>query len=178
MNTAKLDFKRFCVLVCILFLSSFVYAAADTLPVAADFSKTQTQNSAVYFSPDDFKLNVTAEDGEVTMIQLLSLPDRGSLTYQGAPVTDTPEIPIENAGELLYTPEQDAVYTTTFQYQAKTTGQYSKVATISISITDVTSGAAARRKRKHYNKKEYAGILDPCRTFRNRTVRSAGIYDC
>lgn len=85
MNTAKLDFKRFCVLVCILFLSSFVYAAADTLPVAADFSKTQTQNSAVYFSPDDFKLNVTAEDGEVTMIQLLSLPDRGSLTYQGAP---------------------------------------------------------------------------------------------
>lgn len=140
MNTAKLDFKRFCVLVCILFLSSFVYAAADTLPVAADFSKTQTQNSAVYFSPDDFKSNVTAEDGEVTAIKLMNLPDRGSLTYQGAPVSEMQEIPIENAGELLYTPEQDAVYTTTFQYQAKTTGQYSKAATISVSITDVTSG--------------------------------------
>ena len=87
MNTAKKDFKRFCVLVCALFCASCLCAVAETQPVANDFTKTETQNSAIYFSQEDFKTNVTSDSGEVTTIKLISLPDRGSLTFQSSPAT-------------------------------------------------------------------------------------------
>lgn len=140
MNTAKKDFKRFCVLVCVLFCASFVCVAAETQPVANDFTKTETQNSAIYFTQEDFKTNVTSDSGDVTTIKLISLPDRGSLTFQSSPATENQEIPIENAGELLYTPESDQTYSTTFQYQAKVGEQYSESATITITMTEAATG--------------------------------------
>lgn len=142
MNTAKLDFKRFCILLCVLFLASFVSVAAETAPpVAADFTKTQTKNSAIYFSAQDFTDHVTVAEGEaLKIIKIVTLPDSGSLSYNGNPVEAEQEVFMESLSSLLYTPLSDLVYDTSLTYQAKAGGDFSNTATIAISITEPTNG--------------------------------------
>lgn len=142
MNTAKLDFKRFCVLLCVLFLASFVSVAAEsTAPVATDFTKTQTKNSAIYFSAQDFAEHVTVPEGEtIKLIKIVSVPDRGTLSYEDNPITEGQELSFDKLSTFLYTPEQDAAYDTSFTYQAHSGGDLSNIATITISITEPTTG--------------------------------------
>lgn len=140
MNKNHADFKRMCVLTALISFMSFANVFAQDVPVASDFSKTQTQNSAVYFSRSDFEQGFSFDGGELTAVKIVTLPDSGTLTFKEAGVSEGSEIAAGELSELMYIPIPDTVYETKFLYQAKSGELYSENATVTISFTSSQTG--------------------------------------
>lgn len=133
-----------CVVISLLLIVTMIPVvgfSADN-PVVQDFTKTETKNTAIYFTETDFTSNYTSDD-PITTVKIVSLPqvENASLTLNDAPVTPDQEIPIADITTLMYTPKADYVGEDTFQYQAKGSGNYSDSATITIEYTEASEGS-------------------------------------
>ncbi len=141
MNNKHIDFRRTCVLIAVIFLLTFTNAAAEpVVPTAFDFAKTQTKNSAIYFSAEDFAKSFSPATEGVKSIKIVSLPERGTLLTDTSTLMAGTEIAYDSLSSLIYTPESDAVYETSFLYQARGEGEYSGSAKVTIIITETAEG--------------------------------------
>lgn len=124
----------------LMLLISFTCVSAQEIPSAAGFSKTQTQNSALYFSREDFENAFSFDNGEFSAIKFVTLPDKGSLSFKGDILYVGAEIEADDIGDIMYAPAPDEIYETKFIYQAKSGVLYSENAEVTLSVTAAQTG--------------------------------------
>ena len=88
------------------------------LPVTVDdVLKTGPQDQPLPFATADFSDRFfDAEGGSLTTVQVVSLPDTGSLTLEGAPVAAGQEIAVVDISSLVYTPPPGYADTVRFDW--------------------------------------------------------------
>lgn len=88
-------------------------------PVLTDFAKTDPTNASLAFSLADFTAHFSDHDGDLlTMLQITTLPEEGTLALNGIPVTIGQEIPAAGVDRLVFTPAPGWQGTVTFTWNA------------------------------------------------------------
>ena len=103
-----------------------------------DVLKTAPQDQPVPFTTTDFSEQFfDAAGGTLTTVQIVSLPDTGSLTLDGAPVTAGQEIAAGDLGSLVYTPPPGYTDTVRFEWNGSNGTAYAaEPAQVIIALTD------------------------------------------
>ncbi|OKH52130.1 hypothetical protein NIES2101_15965 [Calothrix sp. HK-06] len=129
-----------------------VYAAKDSTltltinpindtPVLGNISKSGSENSIISFSASDFTSKFTDIDGDnLAKIRISSLPQNGTLKFNGVNVTLNQEIDVALISQLTFTPAPNYKGTTSFRWNGYDGASYSTTnATVSLTINPNSS---------------------------------------
>ena len=117
--------------------------ASDDIPNAATVSTVE--DTPHTFSADDFNFTDIDTDDTLASVTITPLPDKGTLTLNGAEVTlDTP-IAVADLGNLVYTPvdDENGDGYTSFAYTVSDGELDSPAATMTINVTPVNDAPVA-----------------------------------
>ncbi|QTH41280.1 hypothetical protein J4772_27585 [Cohnella sp. LGH] len=98
-------------------------------PTAGSFTKRNKQNQTIAFDKAEFLSRYSDPNNHAMQaIRIASLPSHGTLSLNGNPVTEGQVIPEGNLGGLTYTPHAGWGGTTSFEWLAKDSEDYSETA--------------------------------------------------
>lgn len=139
----KTGFKMIATVLSVVFSLSIGIIAYAAPPTVDNITKSETKNSVVNFSDNDFIEGFSADGGAaLTTVKIITLPTATDSTFllDTTPVTAGLEIPIGDIDTLVFTPANDWTGSTSFEYQAKADAEYSASATVTINITQPAPG--------------------------------------
>lgn len=88
-------------------------------PVVSDFSKTELEDNPILFADTDFTEHFNDADGDsLVTLNMLSLPEHGTLKLRTANVTETQKIATADIGFLTFEPETNWHGETSFNWNA------------------------------------------------------------
>ncbi len=113
--------------------------AQPDAPVLTPFSRTGFEDTPLTFFSTDFTDHFNDPDtGEtIESITITAIPDTGTLTLSGTPVTENQVITLDNLGNLAFSPDADWNGTTTFDWTATDSSSdslESDTATVTLTI--------------------------------------------
>ncbi|MGD8190189.1 tandem-95 repeat protein [Brevibacillus ginsengisoli] len=117
-------------------------AAVDDLPTVTSSEKTGPEDTDMTFGAGDFTSHYSDVDGEsLVQIQVLTVPDSGKLTLDGATPSEVAVnqvIPVADLSKLRFTPAANWHGTTSFTWKGFDGHNYSnEAATLRLTITAV-----------------------------------------
>ncbi|MEI7594701.1 MAG: gliding motility-associated C-terminal domain-containing protein, partial [Bacteroidota bacterium] len=117
----------------------------DNLPVLADVIKTGTEDNDVPFATIDFANVFTDIDGDtLNKINVVSLPQNGTLYLNGIAVSSGDEILSSDINNLIFTPALNWNGSTSFDYNAYDGANWSAIAEqVIINITPINDAPIA-----------------------------------
>ncbi len=112
---------------------------ANEPPSLSDVAITSPEGTAYTFDPNDFINAFSDPDGDnLEGIQIISLPENGTLNLNGAAVEEGQEIQAEEIGNLTFTPNPDAPGDASFTWNGFDGTEYSLAdGTVNLSVSPV-----------------------------------------
>ncbi|WKN31504.1 tandem-95 repeat protein [Porifericola rhodea] len=117
--------------------------AVQDSPVLSDITKSTNEDEAMKFSVSDFTTEFEDVDGDLlNKIQIVSLPENGSLLLNGIPVSVNDEITLTQLDQLTFEPNENYYGTVSFLWNASDGNSYAATTqSVSIKVDAVTDGA-------------------------------------
>ena len=111
-------------------------AASQDAPTVSTIPKSGTEDTVVTFSEEDFTSHFTDVDGDsLTKIQVVNLPNHGTLKLDETTVTANQEIVSGNLGKLTFDPEKNWSGNASFSWKGSDGTEYSSnAANVDITI--------------------------------------------
>ncbi|WPP49752.1 tandem-95 repeat protein [Catalinimonas niigatensis] len=117
-------------------------SAVQDKPVVGEVPKTGKEDEEITFSATDFPAHFSDADGEsLAKIQIISLPENGTLLLNGVVVAVNDEIPAAQLNQLVFSPDENYSGTTSFSWKGSDGTDYAEnTATVNIEVEAVADG--------------------------------------
>lgn len=129
---------------------TILIATVNDSPTVSDFIKSGTEDSDVTFTEVDFTSHYVDEEGNgLSKIQIVDLPDNGTLKLNGTAITTPLEIAANDLAQLRFAPDENWSEDTSFTWKGHDGTSYSaSLATVFIEIASVDDAPKVNNSTK------------------------------